>query len=309
MALKDHDLIKRYNFPVWEDTTLGFKLFPLKANQAPQKPGIPHFPQKTSIPHAHNFYEICIFFEAEGNHEIDFEPFSILSNSIHIISPNRIHLIEVKAEGEGYILAFTPSFYEGFAHQAQAISHFRFLEPQLENPIINLKAESTQFFTNWVNNLMQDYPSQHPSRHMLYWSHLNVLLWKLHLLYNEQNTQGHTLIDSSLQLYKQFRAMVEQHFTTLQRVQDYASLLFVSPGHLNRVVKRISGETSSHFIQNRIILEAKRLLLYSPASNQEIAYKLGFTDPSYFARMFKKHTQVSPSLFRQRVRQSYQRND
>ena len=70
-------------------------------------------------------------------------------------------------------------------------------------------------------------------------------------------------------------------------VSDYAGELFISPSYLNEIVKRISGFTASHHIQQRIVLEAKRLAIYSGSSMKEIAYLLGFEDIAYFSKYFK----------------------
>lgn len=84
---------------------------------------------------------------------------------------------------------------------------------------------------------------------------------------------------------------------------EYAELLNESPVVLNRAVKSLTGKTAGELIIERLILEAKRLLLYSGLNNKEVAYKLGYDDPSYFARIFHKKTGSTPSEFRNRVRQ------
>ncbi len=96
----------------------------------------------------------------------------------------------------------------------------------------------------------------------------------------------------------QFRQLVDQHFSQEHSVAFYAGQLCITPGHLNDLVRKESGTTAKQFIINRLTTEAKRLLLYSELPVSEIAWKLGYTDPSYFVRLFRNETGSSPLTFR-----------
>lgn len=304
MALKKKQPnITHYNLPQHDLEHSGFKIYQLKTNRE-KVVGIPHFPEQTSIPHAHNFYEICLFFHAKGSHNIDFKSYEIRSNAIHIIAPGRVHLIQTKSKSEGFIIAFSPGFYDSFAHHKQALSKFAFYNAQLSQPILNLNEVSCNYLNNWLQNLIHDYvaPLSQPTR--LYWGHLNLLLWKIHSLYEANSPLSSQQKNNSLELYNKFRRLVEQFYAQKHQVQDYANLLFVSPGHLNRISKAVSGDNASKIIQERIVLEAKRLLCYSDVTNREIAFQLHFKDPSYFTRLFKKITKMTPSTFRSQAKRN-----
>ncbi|VAX18427.1 Transcriptional regulator, AraC family [hydrothermal vent metagenome] len=81
---------------------------------------------------------------------------------------------------------------------------------------------------------------------------------------------------------------------------DYAKELFVTPDHLNRIVKLLTGKTTKEFIQSRISVEAKRMFYLSNLSIKEIGYKLGFSEPANFSAFFKKCTGKSPSTFKKK---------
>lgn len=83
-------------------------------------------------------------------------------------------------------------------------------------------------------------------------------------------------------------------------------MLSLSPIQLNKMVKMITGKNASDLIISRIMLEAKRLIAYTELSNKEIAFKLNYEDPSYFSRMFRKKMGVSPSAFREQLKEKYQ---
>src|SRR5690606_32228130 len=89
-------------------------------------------------------------------------------------------------------------------------------------------------------------------------------------------------------LSQRFRVALEQNFPKLLKVSDYAALLQVSRSHLNEELRQHTGRTASDHIHDRLLLEAKRLLVYSSFTVSEIAYQLQFQDPSYFGRFFRQ---------------------
>lgn len=95
-----------------------------------------------------------------------------------------------------------------------------------------------------------------------------------------------------------FEQLVNRNFIVHHTVSSYAKMLNISPKALNKRVVKYSGLTPSDIIRQRIILEAKRMLVHTPLSVKEIGYKLGYEDPSYFIRFFSKHVKLAPQNFR-----------
>jgi AraC family transcriptional activator of pobA len=93
--------------------------------------------------------------------------------------------------------------------------------------------------------------------------------------------------------------VLEKNFSTISQTAVYARLLKVTERALNEATRQALGYTAAQLIRERVMLEAKRLLLHSEISVAEIADRLGFDDPAYFSRCFKKHTSRSPIDFRQ----------
>lgn len=102
-------------------------------------------------------------------------------------------------------------------------------------------------------------------------------------------------------LFRRFEALVEQQFRTRQPVASYAAQLAVSATHLNRVVRRATGGPASALIAERMLREARRLLIYTNLGAAEIAYDLGFSDPAHFSRAFARGTGLPPRDFRRRM--------
>ncbi|WP_407159522.1 helix-turn-helix domain-containing protein [Bradyrhizobium sp. STM 3557] len=102
-------------------------------------------------------------------------------------------------------------------------------------------------------------------------------------------------------LFRRFETLLEQHFLEHWAVADYAATLSVSPTHLSRLTKGATGHAASELIQERIIREARRNLVYTNLPVSTIAYALGFNDPAYFSRLFAGATGLSPRRFREKV--------
>lgn len=101
-------------------------------------------------------------------------------------------------------------------------------------------------------------------------------------------------------LLKKFMAMVNSNYIEKRRVEEYASMLCVTPNHLSQAIKSVAGRNALSYINDRIMIEAKSLIGYTEFSISEIAYKLDFSDPANFGKFFKKHAGVTPLEFRER---------
>jgi len=104
--------------------------------------------------------------------------------------------------------------------------------------------------------------------------------------------------DRASVIFQQFQSLLQQNFKEWKQPHLYAEALALSPIHVNDIVRQQSGHSVSHHIQTRNILEAKRLLFYTDKNINEIGYLLGYEDPLYFGKLFKKHVHLSPTQFR-----------
>jgi AraC family transcriptional regulator, transcriptional activator of pobA len=127
-------------------------------------------------------------------------------------------------------------------------------------------------------------------------AYLNLLLAELNSAYFK-NTEPNTILNSNLSKFIEFKLMVETHLTEQPSVNTIADKLALTPNSLYRIVKEYSGVSPKDFFSHRLIIEAQRKLLYSPLSVKELAYELGFNDPDYFSRFFKKCTGKSVREF------------
>lgn len=126
---------------------------------------------------------------------------------------------------------------------------------------------------------------------------LKRLIVKLTRLYKNQVDMGDVANDD-LDVVRRFNLLVEQHFKKMHQVQDYASLIHKSPKTISNLFSKHSGKSPLEVIHERLLLEAKRMLIYSNKTTKEIAYEIGFRDIPTFSRFFKKHMHLSPSNYR-----------
>lgn len=130
---------------------------------------------------------------------------------------------------------------------------------------------------------------------------LRTLLKRLLLLSNrilKKEIKEPELPNAQLDLIRQYNLLVEQHFREKHKVKDYAELLFKSPKTLSNLFNKYNNKPPLTIINERILLEAKRLLLYSDRSNEEISYELGYNDSAHFSKFFKNNEGISPTSFK-----------
>ncbi|MGF1636658.1 MAG: helix-turn-helix domain-containing protein [Cyclobacteriaceae bacterium] len=264
------------------------------------------YPHKTEIPHRHSYYEICLFVSGAGKHEIDFEAYSIRSHSVHFLTPGQVHLISREKDYHGYLIVFSGNFYSIDGFSKDLLFDYPFFNNPAGKPILNLSGQEFEDLMQLADLMKKEYLSKSQTMSEILRAYLHAFLLKcrqFHLHYFAEEEKMH---DPQFLLVQQFKTLVEQHFKKMHLVQDYSLLLGLSPAKINKMTKRITGKNAGEIIIERLILEARRMLMYTDLSNKEIAYKLNYEDPSYFSRIFKKKTGLSPSEFKSHLNEKYQ---
>jgi AraC-like DNA-binding protein len=162
-----------------------------------------------------------------------------------------------------------------------------------------LKSNYLSEFKTIMDNILWEQAIQSIHQKSILRSYLDIVLLKLavvlHSADKKQNSTAAPVIIPKLE------ALIEQHFMQHQPVSFYASQLNLSIQQLNAVTKNYLDKTTADLIHERMIAEAKRLLVYSSYTISEIAYQLNFNDNSYFNRFFKKAVSITPEQFRKRI--------
>ncbi|MEJ7682130.1 MAG: helix-turn-helix domain-containing protein [Segetibacter sp.] len=102
-------------------------------------------------------------------------------------------------------------------------------------------------------------------------------------------------------LLRNFQKLIDRHYKEKKLTKDYAAMLYVTPNHLNALSKDVMGRSAGELIRDRLLLEAKRLLVNAEMTVSEIAFELDFEDNSYFSKFFKKYVGLTPEIFRKQI--------
>lgn len=253
--------------------------------------------------HRHNYYEVFYFIEGGGSHMVDFDVLPIHPGSIHLVSPGQIHHVRRAAQSSGYVILFSRDFLLSTIENKDMLFDLPFFTYR-RGVAATLSPEENREVQALLRVMQTEYTSGGRFREDILRSYLNVLLLKYAALVERQHGEPRT-DSTAVQLVNRFKAAVEKNFTRQHQVSDYAGQLAVTPNHLNDMTKKVTGGNASDLIHERLVLEARRLLLHSALTTKEIAAFLHFQDPSYFSRFFRKYTGQSPSGFREAVREKY----
>jgi AraC-like DNA-binding protein len=259
-----------------------------------------HFEQragKADEPHRHNYYTVILIKNASGKHIIDFNEHPLEPNNIFFVAPGQVHQVIEDSKPEGYVLLFSESFLlengldKSLLDEMNLFNEFGSSPPLSleENEIIKLCRMSEEIIEIINSNIKfkQDAIAALLRLFFIYSNNFCTL--------DEKNPQIKT---AAHQLFKNFKELIEVNYQRWHQTSDYAEALFVTPDHLNRVVKTLTNKTAKEFIQSKITTEAKRLMYFTQGSSKEIAYYLGFSEPANFSNFFKKCTGYPPSKYK-----------
>lgn len=255
--------------------------------------------QTPDLPHRHDYFTVLVVEEAEGTHQIDFTNYPLRPNTVYFVSPEQIHHVTLtQPTPRGHVVLFRPDFLQNYSiAPAQLYDMDLFFNCDESRPIELTTAEMHQLqpFLSAIANEVAESNLQK-------WEAVGAWL-KLFLVQCKRFKAANYLPNKPLdkrksEIVKQFKNDVEQLFKQFHKVGDYADRQLLTANHLNDVIKAETGTSAKDFIQNRLVLEAKRLARYSELSAKEIAYQLGYEDVAHFSKVFKKAENVAFTEFR-----------
>lgn len=250
------------------------------------------------VPHRHNYYTILWAKNACGKHIIDYHEYQIKPNKVFFVSPGQVHQVITKPGAEGDVIMFTKEFLNTNYIPEDFIRNLGLFADVPDTPPLYLSDDGAQKLALISNNIAETFHTNEPYKHDKLGAHLKLFLIECNR-FAAIPSEGFPIYDSTgKQILKNFKALLEQNFSTWHKVGDYARALNITADYLNNIIKSAIGKSAKEYIQQRIILEAKRLGVHTSKSSKEIAFELGFSDPSHFSRFYKNTESKSFSDFR-----------
>jgi len=246
-------------------------------------------------PHRHDFYMLLLITGGSGKHDIDFKTYEMHADMVYFTYPGQIHAWKELNNLTGYVLFFTSEFFT-LRYNSNNLFEFPFFNYNQHLPYLDLEEAQRSQFAYLFQKMLDEHSGRFSDKEKILKSYLNILLIEINRSYiplTDQVADKH-----SQMIVQKFEHLINEKFKVMKGVKDYAGRLCITPNYLNAVCTKVTGKSAGEHIRERIMLEAKRLLLHSDNTVSEIAGELNFDDNSYFCRFFKKYAQVTPEQFR-----------
>jgi AraC family transcriptional activator of pobA len=248
------------------------------------------------IPHKHDFYVCVLFTKGSGKHEIDFTEYRVKPGSIFFLKPGQMHNWVLSDDADGYIFFHSRPFYD-LTYINRKIADYSFYGSGYSSPVLYLKPAPLKAAILLFRELLGEYALPDT---FLQQARVRNLIDLIYIAMAREYTSAVSpdkIPNRYLQLFREFEQLVDRRYKEMKSPAGYASELNITGKHLNRICQDCIQKTATEVISDRIILEAKRMLLQPQYTLSDIANELGMFDLSYFIRMFKKKTGVTPVRF------------
>jgi AraC-like DNA-binding protein/mannose-6-phosphate isomerase-like protein (cupin superfamily) len=248
-----------------------------------------------SAPHVLSFYEIFLITRGGGRLTLDGREYAVRPGAVFFTSPGQPR--QWSARGlDGLCLFFTADFVEEFFRDPLFLFTLPYFHREGGNLRLSLNPAEARALSRRLSSMQREIrrlraDSPHALRAALY-----ETLIQLARAFTDKT--GAPVRENAIAV--RLRQLIERHFKESHRPAEYARRLGITAGHLNQLTRRHLGRTAGVVIRERLVLEAKRQLQNTDGAAAEVAYELGFQDPAYFARFFRRETLMSPSQFRTR---------
>lgn len=243
-----------------------------------------------------HWHEITWFTQGSGTMRIDSKTFSVDENHLFCILPGQVREYQMLPGVKGYRICFTQDFLQLNASTTRIASWLDFHgEITVMAPDEEMKREMEAI----IQQMNREFLNYYLLRSEIISGLLNILI--IYLSRKVLHHQSELACSKDTELVRRFKHLLKRDFASRKMVSDYAAELCVTPNYLNRTVKKITGYTASHHIQQQIILEAKRQAVHSNVSMKEIAYFLGFDNLAHFSKFFKNNSGMNFSRFKKEL--------
>ncbi|MFH7004669.1 AraC family transcriptional regulator [Flavobacterium bizetiae] len=243
-----------------------------------------------------------LIFVSSGQHvmKLGYQEYTTTDNEIIVVPAGQIFSLDnINNIHKGFICQFHPDILIRKYGSREMLNEFDFMKIS-GNPKITLDQKDVPDITAILNRLQKEYSETSNANLNIVQSYLITLFYEM----NKNSVKSSKSISAAEVITNKFKELIYTNIKTHHQVNYYASLLNVTPNHLNKSVKSVTGKSAAKWIEETILLEAKYLLYQTTFSVSEIAMQVGHEDHSYFSRFFKKHEGITPVQYRKLIDKS-----
>ncbi len=249
-------------------------------------------------PHVKTFFTIDFYADNLSQRQIGTTTLEDLTNSIAFNSPLQLFSVqpfEGKPGSEGYSLLFDAPFFIPKKHQYEIQHEFPYFKLN-SNPAYKLAPVDLAIIKNLFDTIYEEFHKKDSHQVELVRSYLMVLLLQIKRVVG--NASGVVKLKRYQEITANFEELILVETSKYKTIAEYAGELNVTPIYLSECVKKATGQTAKKILSNYMTLRAKALLQQTTDSVAEIAYQMGFDEPTNFIKFFKNNEGITPAAFR-----------
>lgn len=220
-------------------------------------------------------------------------------NDLVIVPENILYASSNVRNCIGYCMHFKTEFIQPLLKNPLA-QEFPYLDMEAEH-IINVSEEEAEIIRQSFRDIIKEYEKFSPEKDYLLRNYIHILLLRIREIYRPHAKKINESATRSMKIAGQFKRLVEKNFIGMREVNQYASLLHITPKHLSEVMKEHTGKSPKELINDMLLLEAKVLLGSTDLTVTQIAHQLRFGDQAHFSHFIKQHTGCSPLALRKKL--------
>ncbi|TVR12491.1 MAG: helix-turn-helix domain-containing protein [Balneolaceae bacterium] len=223
--------------------------------------------------------------------KIELEPY-------HLLCTTYLHKVHIDKSGENLrSLFFNREFYCVHTYDSEVSCNGLLFFGSNSSPVLKLDQDETRRLKTLFSVLEEEFSVADANQEEMLRILLKRLIIRCTRLAKDQILKSNEN-QSDIDLIRSFNVLVEEHFKTKKSVGDYAELMYKSPKTITNIFSKYSEDSPLRVIHNRVIMEAKRMLFYTDKSAKEVGYELGYSDPAQFSKLFKNHTGMTTTEFK-----------
>jgi len=258
-----------------------------------RKDDLDHCPEKA---HQVAFYKLVFYTGGETEHLVDFVWHKVKKNTVICLSKGQVNAFKFNPDVKGYVILFTEDYFKKQLNNIPGDTVMRLFTSHLFSPKIQIPETSNTL--SFVKLLFEEfYPlSGNYNKQNIVDSLYTIIFSKIEELKKHQT--NYLKESEKLSLFLNFQGLLKNDYTLSRNADYYAEKLNITYKHLNVVCKEVVNSTAKQFIDDFIILEAKRKLINSSIKSTELSYLMGFEESTNFVKYFKKLTGFTPNQFK-----------